>query len=341
MTPEIDASALRGDAPTQPRASRSADALLGDPPVRTGRGRATGKVILLGEHSVVYGHPAIALPITSISARAEATTTAQASRIDSALFHGLLSSAPDRLRPTVTAVRAALGADDPALGGVHVRIDSDIPSERGVGSSAAVAAAVVSAVSQARGRTLTPDERFDLVQDAERAAHGSPSGLDARAVCASGPIWFRRGTVEHISVGAPLHLVVADSGVRGRTREAVESVRALKQSSPAVFDHAISALSALTTRARIQISDGDVEGLGTTMDDAHRHLGVLGVGDRALDHLATAARAAGAPGAKLTGGGRGGCILALAHDPDHAAELVARLRTAGAPAAWTTHMEIA
>ncbi|MDZ8172735.1 mevalonate kinase [Microbacterium xanthum] len=340
MTPKIDASALRGDAPTQPRASRSADAPVGDPSPGAGTARATGKVILIGEHSVVYGHPAIALPITSISARAEVTMTTAPSRIDSELFHGSLAAAPDRLLPTVTAVRAAIAAVSPDAQ-VHVRILSDIPSERGVGSSAAVAGAVVSAVSQALGRVLTPDERFDLIQDAERAAHGSPSGLDARAVCAPGPIWFQQGAIEHITVGAALHLVVADSGVRGRTREAVAAVREVRRSAPSVFDAAVSSLSALTTLARTHISAGDLAGLGAALNAAHRHLGTLGVGDPALDHLAAAARAGGSPGAKLTGGGRGGCVLALADDPEHAAELVARLRAAGAPAAWTTHMEIA
>lgn len=341
MTSKTDASALRGDAHPQPRATGTVDALVGDPEPGTGIGEATGKAILIGEHSVVYGHPAIALPITSIAARAEAAATSRASRIDSELFHGPLDAAPARLLPTVTAVRTALasaGAPDARL---HVRIHSDIPSERGVGSSAAVAAAVVTAVSGALGRDLDPDERFALIQDAERAAHGAPSGLDARAVCAPGPIWFRRGSVEPITVGTALHFVVADSGVRGRTREAVGAVRSLRESSPEVFDRAVGALAELTAQARADISHGDLDGLGSAMDAAHRHLGTLGVGDPALDHLAAAARAAGAAGAKLTGGGRGGCVIALAHDPEHAATVVRRMRTAGAPAAWTTHMEVA
>lgn len=341
MTMNIDTTAGDTGAHAAHSASASADALTADPSRRAGSGRATGKVILIGEHSVVYGHPAIALPITSITARAEAALIDGPSRIDSGLYHGRLDRAPERLLPTATAVTAAFDAAEPGAAGVHVRVHSDIPSERGIGSSAAVAAAIVTAVSDAAGRELTTEERFALIQQAERAAHGSPSGLDARAVCADGPIWFHAGAITPIKVRLPLHFVVADSGVRGRTREAVAAVRALRETAASTFDASIAALGALAHTVRESISSGDTAMLGETMNDAHRHLGALDVGDPALDHLAAAARDAGAAGAKLTGGGRGGCVIALADDPDHAHALVDRLRAAGAPAAWTTHMETA
>ena len=316
---------------------RRDDATLGVPAV--GTGTATAKTILFGEHAVVYGHPAIAVPITTIPVTATARHGAGHSTLRSALYHGRIHTAPERLQPTVAAVRAALDAAGAAEENVAVDIRSEIPAERGLGSSAAVAAAVVSATSALFGRTLTPDERHELIQIAERAAHGRPSGLDARAVVASGPVWFQSGAVSTLDVSGPVALVLADSGVAGRTREAVAGVRALRDDRPAHVDALISRLGALSAVARDALAGADADLVGTTMTEAHALLGELGVGDPALDHLVNTAVRGGALGAKLTGGGRGGCVVAVARDDAHAAQLVARLRQAGAPAAWRTHLE--
>jgi mevalonate kinase len=325
--PHPDGIALRGDHPT------------GVSAVGVGTGSATAKVILLGEHAVVYGQPAIALPVAALTVEADVAPAAGASTLDSALYAGPLADVPERLRPTATAARAALAALGAADAPIGLRIRSDIPAERGVGSSAAVAAAVVGAVADALGTTLDAESHHELVQIAERAAHGTPSGLDARAVRADGPIWFRAGDVEALPVGTPLTFVIADTGVRGRTGEAVAAVRAFRDSDPARGDALIAGLGALTRDARDDLARGDVVALGRRMTRAHRLLDDLGVGEPALDRLAEAALDAGALGAKLTGGGRGGCVLALATDPAHASVLEAALRAAGATDAWITTVE--
>ncbi|MDF2554874.1 MAG: hypothetical protein K0R60_769 [Microbacterium sp.] len=325
--PQPDGTAVRGvHAPAAPATG-------------FGTGSASAKVILFGEHAVVYGEPAIALPVAALTVRARVEPSRTVSTLDSSLYSGPLDGAPVRLGPTATAVRAALTALGAADERIALRIESDIPAERGVGSSAAVAAAVIGAVADSRGVTLDAQAHHELVQIAERAAHGTPSGLDSRAVRASGPIWFQAGEATPLPVAAPLTFVIADTGVRGRTGEAVAAVRAFRESAPERVDGLIAALGGLTVEARDDLAAGDAVALGQRMTRAHLLLDELGAGDPALDRLAEAAHRAGALGAKLTGGGRGGCLLALAQDPAHAVVLEAALRDAGATDVWTTTVE--
>lgn len=306
---------------------------------RSGVGQASAKAILFGEHAVVFGEPAIAVPVRTLTASVRLERTEGTARLDSALYHGPLLTAPLRLDVTTTALHAVLRHLGEPGAAVTTTIDSSIPVERGLGSSAAVSAAIVHAALDAWGVTADDDTIHELIQTAERTAHGTPSGLDARTVRATAPLWFQQGRVADLAVAAPLHLVIADSGVRGRTREAVGSVAARRVDEQALVDGIVSELGRLTIAARDDLARGDVVRLGAGMDGAHRLLGELGVGDPALDRLARAARAAGALGAKLTGGGRGGCVLALATDTAQAAALAEVLRAAGASAVWTTTIE--
>jgi mevalonate kinase len=304
-----------------------------------GAGSAHAKAILLGEHAVVYGAPAIAVPVPTLPVHAEARRVARGGRLASGLYDGPMVDAPAAVDSTVAAVRAALGVVGADVGpdGLDVRVASAIPAGRGLGSSAAVAAAVADAVAAAFGVTLDAARRHDAVMESERVAHGTPSGLDARTVVATSPVWFHDGVAEELPVGATGALVLADTGAAVATRDAVAGVRALRDRRPATVDAAIARLAALTSGARVDLGAGDLEAVGAAMDEAHRVLATLGVSNPLLDHVAEQARHAGALGAKLTGGGRGGCVIALvdADGADGAAALAHRLRAAGARAAWT------
>ncbi|WIE67752.1 mevalonate kinase [Curtobacterium sp. MCLR17_054] len=308
-----------------------------------GNGSASshGKTILIGEHAVVYGAPALVLPV--LDARVVATVTPVAAdaeqpghSLQSTVHTGPLDLAPAAVMPTVTAVTATLrhfGVTDRHF---HVRVDSEVPTARGMGSSAAVAAAVTAAVADALGETLDLETHHELIQECERVAHGRPSGLDARGVVASAPVWFEGGHIEPVTLGVRFTFVVADTGVPGHTREAVSAVRARHDQDPVGVGAVIDRIGALARRARGTLEDGDAQALGATMDAAHDLLSTLDVSSDDLDRLVDAARAADALGAKLTGGGRGGCVLALAADDDHADRIAAALRGAGAAATWTT-----
>ncbi|WP_205547601.1 mevalonate kinase [Leucobacter sp. wl10] len=304
---------------------------------RVGVGTAHAKAILFGEHAVVYGAPAIAVPLHQLEVETAIRPTPRAElRIESELFAGTASTAPELLRPVITAVRAALASVGSAGEHVQLRVRSAIPHGRGLGSSAAVAAAVARAAADLAGVELGPEEFHEIVQRAERVAHGNPSGIDARAVAAAGPIRFHRGRVSTTGVGAPLTFVLADSGAPGSTAEAVARVRERRTADPAGMDRAISQLSDLAEGSLLDLELGDRSALGARMLEAHELLGRLGVSTVKLDALVDAAHAAGAHGAKLTGGGLGGCVLALADSEDEAEHIALALRAAGAPRTWTT-----
>ncbi|SDQ08689.1 mevalonate kinase [Leucobacter chromiiresistens] len=341
---------------------------------RRGAGAAHAKAILFGEHAVVYGAPAIAIPVDSLTAEATIERGGPAGlRIASSLYTGPVDGAPARLTPVVTAIRASLeragladlarseagaadagagavadgaagasAADAPAVAdGALVTIASSIPHERGLGSSAAVAAAIARAAFDLAGAELDGETLFDLIQTAERVAHGKPSGIDARTVAATGAIRFTRGAVAPIRIGAPLILAFADTGHPGSTAQAVGSVQALREREPASTDALLSRLAEIAEHSIEDLAAGDRAAVGAAMSEAHAILHRVGVSSDHLDAIVAAACAAGASGAKLTGGGLGGCVIAVASSTAHAEQIGAAMRDAGAERTWTVEVPAA
>lgn len=315
---------------------------------RRGVGAAHAKAILFGEHAVVYGAPAIAIPVDSLTSEAEIERGGTGIRIESSLYSGPIDEAPARLAPVATAIRASLeraGLGSLARGasaeGAIVRIRSTIPHERGLGSSAAVAAAISRAAFDLAGAELDDETLFELIQTAERVAHGTPSGIDARTVAATGAIRFNRGAVAPIRIGAPLILAFADSGHPGSTAQAVGSVQALRERDPEPTDALLSRLAEIAEGSIADLAAGDLAAVGTAMSEAHEILNRVGVSSERLDALVAAAREAGAAGAKLTGGGLGGCVIAVADDAAHADRIGAAMRRVGAERTWTVEVPAA
>lgn len=304
-------------------------------------GSAHAKAILFGEHAVVYGAPAIAVPIHELAAEARVDSAAEGVRIESELFSGDASAAPARLQPVVTAIHAALAYSGMSDASVRVQILSAIPHSRGLGSSAAVAAAIARGITNWAGVQLTTAGLYDIVQQAERVAHGNPSGLDARAVTSDGAIRFDFGAVSPVRIGAPLSFVLADSGIAGSTAEAVGAVRMRREQDPEAMEALLSRLAAIAEGAIDDLALGDSIAIGARMREAHEVLHDIGVSSDALDALVAAAQNAGAIGAKLTGGGLGGCIIALADSAEHAEQLGSALRDAGATRTWTATVPVA
>jgi mevalonate kinase len=172
------------------------------------------------------------------------------------------------------------------------------------------------------------------VQVGERVAHGSPSGLDARTTASTEPVWFQGGETRSLDLRLQAHLVIADTGVHGRTRLAVAEVRAFRERHPARGAQLITELGQITRDTVDDLALDRPVALGERMTRAHHALAELGVSSPELDTLVAAALDAGALGAKLTGGGQGGCLLALAADAASAGTIAAALRRAGAPRTW-------
>ncbi|WP_438318906.1 mevalonate kinase [Sporosarcina sp. FA9] len=297
-------------------------------------------MILIGEHSVVYGKPAIAIPFPSIHATA---TVENLVKLNSATdiilkchyYEGRLKDAPLKLAGIVACIHATIETLEKNPVGMCIHLNSTIPIGRGLGSSAAVAIAIVKSLYSYYDEELSQSKLMELVHIAETHAHGNPSGIDMVAASSEFPIWFEKGKdTLPILPGAQLHIVVADTGRIGDTRAAVESIRKNHSLNPIATKKSIDLLGELTYIAKDALINGKIELLGNYMNLAHIELDKLGVSDPILDNLVTIAQIKGALGAKLTGGGRGGCVLALAKNKSHAEKLSVILIEAGAFQTW-------
>jgi mevalonate kinase len=305
-------------------------------------GSACGKVILLGEHAVVYGQPAIAAPVTGMRAEARVCPGRKGGGVTiTAGDLGVRFGAgcdDERGLGLLLAARVAIEAFCPAppAPDTEIHLRSAIPVARGMGSSAAVSAAIVRALAAYLSVDLTDDTLSRLVYQAEMHYHGTLSGIDNTVVSYERPVWFERGRPpEFMAVGAGLELLVADTGTPSRTRDTVAQVRAWRERDAATVDGLMAEIGALVRAARQQLDRGDIAGLGEAMSANQTLLRRLGVSTPALDALVSAAEEAGALGAKLCGGGGGGCAVALLA-PGAAETVAAALRRAGAAALYVT-----
>ncbi|MCM1974139.1 mevalonate kinase [Streptomyces sp. G1] len=348
---------------------------------RIGWGRAHAKAILLGEHAVVYGAPALAIPVPQLPVTATARrlrcSDEGADRISFAMAGpgpgAVTALAADGLRCLLPDFKAITGVDGHVC--VDVIIDCAIPQGRGLGSSAACARAAVLALADLFDRRLDAREVFDLVQASEKVAHGRSSGIDALATGATSPLLFRSGTARELPVPmpgyAPGHsaahpaahpaghspertdgdagegppsyafdglFVLADSGVSGSTKEAVELLwRKFERSAQTQADFILGA-SRLTRAAARDLAHGRTSDFGARMTENHKLLHELGLSTDRIDGLVEAALAAGSLGAKISGGGLGGCVIALAAEPRQAEATVRSLHEAGAVRTWVVPM---
>ena len=277
---------------------------------------APGKVILFGEHAVVYDRPAIAMPVSQVRARAvaEAGRPGMGIVLHAANFgrHYLADAAPpgEPLAFTCrTLLRRLRVEQEPD---VLISLQSDLPIASGLGSGAATAAAVARALARWLGYELTAAQLSAIIYETEKIHHGTPSGIDNTVIAFEQPIWFVRGQPpQPFAIGGPFHWLIADTGLSSPTRHTVGDVREAWRADPAAAEARFDRIAALVQQARTALEQGDAPHLGALMNENHALLAEMGVSAPENDCLAEAARAAGALGAKLSGGGRGGNNLVL------------------------------
>jgi mevalonate kinase len=273
-------------------------------------GHACGKVILLGEHAVVYGVPAIAVAIDrGVRARA-APIERGPSRL---LVKGWNITVRENQggHDLAHAFRALLEAsrdDLPALGSLAVEVEADLPPGGGLGCSAAMGVAIARAVD----RGASEDAIQERAMAWERLFHGNPSGVDAAVAARGGCVYFRRGhALESVRVRGTMHLVVGSTGLASSTKSMVEAVARQRARRPEIVEKSFEGIHALVSNARLAIEAGDRFALGRLMGLNQMLLGGLFVSTPEIERMCALARDAGAFGAKLTGAGGGGSVVAL------------------------------
>jgi mevalonate kinase len=300
------------------------------------RATALGKIILLGEHAVVYGRPAIAVPVRQVQAVAEITDEATGGPgqvwIDAPDVG--LSAALDSLdaaQPIAAIIRLTikdLGTARPQAMRVH--LTSTIPIASGLGSGTAVSVAIVRALSRHLGRPLPADRQSALAFEVERLHHGTPSGIDNTVVAFEQPVYFRRGhPAQPFRVGGRFAFMIGITGQVSPTSVAVGQVRQQWQAEPERFEGLFDAIGRLVDKGREAIGGGRLGEVGSLMNDNQRLLKELGVSSPSLEALIEAALESGARGAKLSGAGLGGNVIALV-EPSTVQSVERALGAAGA-----------
>jgi mevalonate kinase len=302
---------------------------------------APAKIILFGEHFVVYGEPAIVL---AIDKRAYAQATL---RNDKRIYinsqnlavSGFFENdhfkpekggkeAEKKLQPIKIVIQKIQDLSNGKVG-LNVEIASSIPVAVGLGSSAAVAASVAAAVGRLLDVTLTKKDIFQLANEAERFVHGTPSGIDPAIATYGGALLFQKGKgFKPLQVDVDMPLIIGNTEIQRSTGALVTLVRKRRDTHPKIFEPIIKAGGEITKKAVEILKKGNLAVLGELMNINQALLSAVGVSNEPLERLIRAARDAGALGAKLTGGGGGGCMIALA-SRDRLEQIVDAIEKAG------------
>jgi mevalonate kinase len=273
-------------------------------------GSACGKVILLGEHAVVYGVPAIAVGIDR-GARARAVPLERGpSRLHVNRWN-IAVREDDEGHDLARAFRALLDAArdaDASLGAHAVEVDADLPPGGGLGCSAAMGIAIARALDA----RVSEDALQARAMAWERVFHGNPSGVDSAVSARGGCVYFRKGeAIEPVRTRGALHLCIGHCGVGSSTKSMVDSVARLRARRPEIVAKTFEGVRSLVNNARLAIEAGDRFALGRLMDLNQMLLSGLFVSTPEIERMCSMARGVGALGAKLTGAGGGGSVVAL------------------------------
>lgn len=304
-------------------------------------GTARGKVILFGEHAVVYGIPAIAVGIER-GARSSASMLEGGGPSTLRVRDWNISVREDDAEtPLARAFRDLLRATRAAgvaVDRVSVEAEADLPPGGGLGCSAALGVAVA--------RALDPGAADEVIADRagewERVFHGNPSGIDAAVSALGGCVLFERGApaekpkITRVRVPGVFHLCIGNSGQASSTRSMVEAVARLRERRPETTQRAFDAIHTLVKNARLAIEAADRNAVGQLLDLNQMLLSGLFVSTPEIEQMCGSARAAGALGAKLTGAGGGGCVVALVDTPEIGAKVLAGWRSDGFDGFLTT-----
>ena len=300
--------------------------------------RAPGKIILAGEHFVVLGAPAVSMAINLYAFATAQTTPDRELKVEANIPLSILGrserdSRPDTkelLEPFRLAARESLDSIERRKQGVSVEVDCQIPIGAGLGSSAATAVAIIAATSRAYGAKLDRSRICQVAFGPESYLHGSPSGVDHATSTYGGLIQFSKpDKVKRLRLKRMPSFLVCDTNVHRSTKGLVGSVVKRAKSDSEVFRSRLGEVTQISASVVRALKRGDDVELGELMNRNHELLVQIGVSHPMLDKLVRAARKAGALGAKMTGAGGGGCMIALCVDEEGVSRIGSVLRKLG------------
>ena len=298
---------------------------------------ACGKAILLGEHAVVYDQPAIAIPLPDLRTRVKLEAMEEQSQASIHIqAHDLnekfwLHERDDR-DPLAYASRLALkqiGIEEPERA-LEMRISSPIPIASGLGSGAAASIAIIRTIVKYYGEVLDETTLSELAYQVEILHHGTPSGIDNAVIAFERPLYYLRGTEpDPLIPGDDLWIVLGHSGVVSQTKDVVAGLNTRWRADSSHYDQLFTQVGNLVRLGQQALLGGEIQELGQLMNEIHTLLQEMGVSIPELDTLVTEARKAGALGAKLSGAGAGGFMIALTEADQHSG-IMTCLKEAGA-----------
>lgn len=305
---------------------------------------APGKVILCGEHAVVYGKPAIAIPVLNVATKCTiiARPTAPSDEILIVApniglkceYKCLIDGHP--IRATIKRVLEELSLDH--LPVCEIQIRSTLPTAAGLGSSASTSVALIRALSTFLGHPFNNEQVNQIAYEIEKIHHGTPSGIDNSVVTYGKTLFFIKGQPLHfLDPKAPITLVIADSGIKSSTAKVVSGLKSRRAAEPEKYDALFDQIGEISLQVKESLESGNLEKIGGLLSQNQAVLQAMGVSCSKLDELVSCALEHGAKGAKLSGGGQGGNMIALV-DPDQAEAMAGYLKSAGATNTIITHV---
>ncbi|MHA2142043.1 MAG: mevalonate kinase [Candidatus Thorarchaeota archaeon] len=308
-----------------------------------GEGIGFGKSILFGEHFVVYGLPALAAGISSKTVAYVSRSKSLGWTVDDRRpeVPGYKAKKKDEQVVSINNVLQAAGIDLSDMG-IHIEYEGDLVCASGYGASAAICVSLARALDDEFGLGFDDDRINAIAYEGEKGSHGTPSGIDNTASTFGGLVWFVRDLTggppkfESLKLKDAANLTIAATGLTASTTEVVGDVRAKKETDPKWFDRLASEYHELVTNARKSMLEFDLVRVGEFMNQNHSLLQELTVSCSELDEMVDIALENGALGAKMTGTGRGGNMMALSPDVDTQNLIAEALEKSGSPFVYKT-----
>jgi mevalonate kinase len=299
-----------------------------------GKGSGYGKVILFGEHFVVHGVPGIVSAIDS-STDSAVKKAQKGLNIKDERKTAKGYGEEKRLQQIESIERMLKAMDLDSKMPLDIWIGGSLPGFSGLGASAASSVAIARAISEELNLDLSNEKINSVAYEGEKAYAGNPSGIDNTAATYGGLMWFKKNPqggqdlVERLHIRKPVEIVIGSTGKVANTKAMVEGVAERKKNDPKKYDPLFQQAESLAIAGRKALEAGDLKKAGDLMNENHRILQEIGVSSKELDLLVDMARKQGAVGAKLTGGGGGGCMVALTPGKELQGKVASAFKTAG------------